>query len=300
MRIGGPIDTSQAESGSSSRMGGGRGVAMGGGGVGIVGVIIYVLINVLGGGTGGSGINTGLGNAPAGTDRQATQDLKCPTGSDKTDPRCLATGVMNDVQDHWAKKFQAAGKSYRPTLIHFFDSAVDTGCGSATADTGPFYCPADRLVYLDVTFYDELKTRFGAAGDFAQAYVVAHEVGHHVQTLLGIEPQVRKLQQQDASRTNELSVRMELQADCLAGVWAHDTNADTDHSGVDLQIEPGDIDEALNAATAIGDDRLQKQARGSVDPDTFTHGTSAQRMKWFKTGFTNGTVESCDTFNTDV
>ena len=276
---------------------GGRGMAVGGGGVGVVGLIIYLLVNVLGGGKAGSGFNTGLGSAPTGAAVQA-QPLSCPAGSAKTDIRCKMTGIVNDVQRVWAAKFAAAGKTYTPTKIHFFTGSVDTGCGGATSQTGPFYCPADRLVYLDTDFLTELKTRFGAPGEFAQAYVVAHEFGHHIQTLLGIEPQVRKAVQQDSSRQSDLSVRTELQADCFAGVWAHDTTTDVSNGqGANVKLDPGDIEAALKAANAIGDDRLQAQAGRAVNPDTFTHGSSAQRSKWFTTGSQTGTVEGCDTFS---
>jgi hypothetical protein len=169
-----------------------------------------------------------------------------------------------------------------------FTQSTTSGCGPASAATGPFYCPADRKVYLDLGFFAELRSRFGAPGDFAQAYVVAHEFGHHVQTITGVEPQVRRLQQRNPDAANELSVRMELQADCLAGVWAH--------SAYDT-LEPGDVQEALGAAAAVGDDRIQRTTTGRVDPESFTHGSSAQRQEWLSRGFESGDMGDCDTFS---
>jgi predicted metalloprotease len=297
MDLDGNIDTSQAESGSGG--GFGRAAAFGGGGLGIGGLIIYLLVNLLGGRSGGAGgFSTNFDNVPAGGTQQV-EPLSCPAGSAQTDVRCRMVLIVNDVQRVWAAKFAAAGKAYTPTKIHFFSGAVTTGCGDATSSTGPFYCPADQLVYLDVTFFDELKTRFGAPGEFAQAYVVAHEFGHHVQDLLGIEAQLTTADQRDPNGANALSVRNELQADCFAGVWSHDTNTETPPPGAaDVHgIDAADIQQALDAASAIGDDRLQQQAGGTVNPDTFTHGTSAQRVKWFSTGAISGSIEACDTFS---
>jgi predicted metalloprotease len=199
--------------------------------------------------------------------------------------------VLADTEAAWTQIFAQQGRTYeKPTLVLFRD-AVQSACGTASTAAGPFYCPGDRKVYLDLSFYDELKNRFGAPGDFAQAYVVAHEVGHHVQTLLGISDRVEQARQRGGERgANALSVRLELQADCFAGIWAH--NADQSRQ----LLEAGDIDEGLNAASAIGDDRLQRQAQGYVNPDSFTHGTSEQRVRWFKTGFQSGDLKACDTF----
>ena len=201
--------------------------------------------------------------------------------------------VVADTEDTWTKLFAAAGRTYeKPTLV-FFSGAVQSACGMAQAAVGPFYCPGDRQVYIDLSFYDELKNRFGAPGDFAQAYVVAHEVGHHVQTLLGISERTMAARQRASeAEANELSVRQELQADCYAGIWAH--NADRSRQ----LLEAGDIEEGLNAAAAIGDDRLQKQTRGYVSPESFTHGSSEQRVRWFKRGFESGKIDACDTFAT--
>lgn len=202
--------------------------------------------------------------------------------------------VLADTEDTWHTLFQQMGESYREPKLVLFSGGVQSGCGAASSAVGPFYCPADEKVYLDMDFFRELSQRFGAPGDFAQAYVIAHEIGHHVQTLLGISAQVRELQAKvGEAEANALSVRMELQADCLAGVWAH-------HADRSRQIlESGDVEEALGAANAIGDDTLQRETQGRVVPDSFTHGTSAQRMRWFEIGLAQGSAEACDTFNTD-
>jgi len=197
--------------------------------------------------------------------------------------------VLDDAQATWEKLFAARGERYQAATLVLFTDATDTACGYGEAAVGPFYCPPDRKVYIDLGFYRDLRERFGAPGDFAQAYVIAHELGHHVQTLSGTNEEVRRAQRGDPGRKNELSVRLELQADCYAGIWAHST------AKRDL-LEKGDIEEGLTAAAAIGDDRLQKMARGRVSPETFTHGTSAQRVRWFRRGFDSGTFEACDTF----
>jgi uncharacterized protein len=199
--------------------------------------------------------------------------------------------VLADTEDTWNTLFAERGRQYREPQLVLFSDVVSSACGMAQSAVGPFYCPADQMVYLDLTFFRELHQRFGAPGEFARAYVVAHEIGHHVQTLLGVSEQVRTAQAR-ASRTeaNALQVRMELQADCLAGVWAH-------HAHRQRQVlEPGDIEAALRAAAAIGDDNLQRQAQGYVVPESFTHGTSEQRMSWFSAGFETGDPERCDTF----
>jgi len=202
--------------------------------------------------------------------------------------------VLADTEDAWGQIFSAAGRTYEQPKLVLFSGAVESACGFAQAAVGPFYCPGDRKVYIDLSFYQELQSRFGAPGDFAQAYVVAHEVGHHVQTLLGIsERNMAARQRASEAEANALSVRQELQADCFAGIWAH--NADRSRQ----LLEQGDIEEGLNAASAIGDDRLQKQSRGYVAPESFTHGSSAQRVRWFKRGFESGDVKTCDTFATN-
>lgn len=201
--------------------------------------------------------------------------------------------VLADTEDNWNAIFQANGKNYQEPKLVLFRDAVQSACGFAQAAMGPFYCPADQRVYIDLSFYEDLKNKMNAPGDFAQAYVIAHEVGHHVQNLLGITNQMQaKRQRVSQTEYNQLSVRLELQADCYAGIWAH--HADRTKN----LVEPGDIDEALNAASQIGDDRLQKRQRGYITPDSFTHGTSAQRVNWFRRGYETGNPNSCETFNT--
>ena len=199
--------------------------------------------------------------------------------------------ILADTEDTWSALFEQMGASYTAPRLVLFREAVKSACGMAQSAVGPFYCSRDQQVYIDLTFYDQLKNQLNAPGDFAQAYVIAHEVGHHIQTLLGISDKVHAARRQlSQAEGNKLSVRMELQADCLAGVWAH--NADR----VSHMLEAGDIEEGLAAASAIGDDTLQQQSQGYVRPDSFTHGTSAQRVQWFRTGFESGQMASCDTF----
>lgn len=203
--------------------------------------------------------------------------------------------VLADTEQTWQRVFTEYGERYEEPVLVLFSQRVASACGSASAAVGPFYCPADRKVYLDLSFFQDLERQLGAPGDFAQAYVIAHEVGHHIQTLLGISQEVRAASRgKSAAVVNALSVRQELQADCLAGVWGHAA-----HSYSQL-LEPGDLEEALQAAAAIGDDRLQKRSGGEVVPDSFTHGTSAQRVKWFKRGFESGDMGLCDTFSAQL
>ncbi|MBD2432961.1 MULTISPECIES: neutral zinc metallopeptidase [Fischerella] len=199
--------------------------------------------------------------------------------------------VLADTEDTWSNLFQQMGRTYVEPKLVLFTNAVESACGFARSAVGPFYCPADQKVYIDLSFYQDLKNKYQAPGDFAQAYVIAHEVGHHVQNLMGISSRVSRLQGRVSEvEANQLSVRQELQADCFAGVWAH-------HANQSRQIlEPGDIEEALNAASSIGDDRLQSQSRGYVVPESFTHGSSAQRVRWFKRGIQTGDPAQCDTF----
>jgi uncharacterized protein len=204
--------------------------------------------------------------------------------------RELVSFVLDDVQNTWTKILASSDHPYHHAKLVLFDNATSSGCGQADASTGPFYCPADEKVYIDLSFYQELKDRFGAPGEFAQAYVLAHEVGHHVQNILGIERQMRRLQGSDSRHANQYSVDLELQADCLAGVWAHSTG----ERGI---LEKGDVDSALGAAAAVGDDRLQKQATGGIRPESWTHGSSAQRKQWFETGYESGDLNRCDTFS---
>lgn len=198
--------------------------------------------------------------------------------------------VLDDAQATWARIFEARGRQYQPARLALFRDGVNSACGAAQAAMGPFYCPADQRVYIDLGFYQELNRRFGAPGDFAQAYVLAHEVGHHVQTLLGTAEQIRSLQQSRPNSANDLSVRMELQADCYAGIWAHSTSQRQ-------LLDQGDIEEGLQAASAVGDDRIQAQSGGGVNPESFTHGSSAQRAEWFRRGYQSGMPQDCDTFS---
>ncbi len=198
--------------------------------------------------------------------------------------------LLNDTQDTWRQTFAASGKTYRDAKLVLFRDGIQSACGFTESATGPFYCPGDEKVYIDLGFYYELKTRFGAPGDFAQAYVLAHEFGHHVQKLLGTEAAMRRAQQQHPEQQNALSVKMELQADCYAGVWAFSAQKRN-------HLDPGDVEEGLAAASSVGDDRLQRMAHRSVNPESFTHGSSAQRVEWFKRGFAQGAVSNCDTFN---
>ena len=197
--------------------------------------------------------------------------------------------VLDDNQKTWANILQAQGIPYQHAKLVLFRDYTQSGCGAAESATGPFYCPADQKVYIDLGFYDELQRRFGAPGQFAQAYVLSHEIGHHIQNLLGTERKVRSLRQTNPGASNALSVRMELQADCFAGIWAKTTQQRS-------LLEAGDVESAMGAAAAVGDDRLQKMATGHVSPETFTHGSSEQRMQWFQRGMTGGTIDSCDTF----
>jgi predicted metalloprotease len=221
-------------------------------------------------------------------------ERQAPATPGKDPARDFVAVVLADTEDTWRELFRQSGKTYQDPRLVLFEGAVESACGFAQSAVGPFYCPLDQKVYLDLAFFRDLRERFRAPGDFAQAYVIAHEIGHHVQTLLGISQKVTEMRQRsDQARANALSVRQELQADCLAGVWAH-------HANRTRQIlETGDVEEALGAATAIGDDRLQRQSRGYVAPESFTHGSSAQRVRWFKQGLTAGSVRECDTFATD-
>lgn len=205
----------------------------------------------------------------------------------------MVDAVARDVQETWSQKL---GGRYESTKVVLFRDSIQSACGYAGAVSGPFYCPGDQKVYLDLSFFDELQRRFSAPGDFAQAYVLAHEFGHHVQKISGTEPRVRAMQEANPSNVNALSVRMELQADCYAGVWGHEAAKPGRAARGAVELDPGDLEEALRAASAIGDDRLQKLGTGRVQPEKFTHGTSEQRMTWFKRGFDSGDPRQCDTF----
>jgi uncharacterized protein len=259
-------------------MSGGQ-MAVGGG---ILGVIALVLNFLLGGGSGEGGMPQLPGQqVPQTTEEKAAQDKLAS----------FVKVVLADTEDVWGDLFRKSGQNYETPTLVLFSGGVQSGCGNATSQSGPFYCPADRDLYIDLTFYEELRSRFQAEGDFAMAYVVAHEVGHHIQTLLGTSEKMARLRSQlSEEEYNQYSVRLELQADFYAGVWAHYEKG----KGF---LEQGDFEEALNAANAIGDDRIQSQSQGYVNPESFTHGTSAQRMYWFKKGFETGDPNQGDTFN---
>jgi predicted metalloprotease len=258
-------------------------------GGGLVGVVVTVLILLLGGG--GYDVNSPFEQFPSQpASGGSTMDGAPDAESELVD---FSSFVVGDLQGFWAADFQKAGRDFSATKLVLFRQGIDTGCGPGSAATGPFYCPLDRKIYLDLGFFRELAQRFRAPGDFAQAYVIAHEYGHHVQTLTGITKQVEDATREDPDHRNALSVRTELQADCLAGVWAHSTF----ERGL---LEQGDLEEGLTAAASVGDDRIQAQATGRISPETFTHGTSEQRDRWFKTGFDQGDATACDTFSGDI
>ena len=220
-----------------------------------------------------------------------TGQAQAPTSEDEM--KVFIGRVLKDTEDVWHNVFQGFGQRYREPPLVLFSGYTRTACGAGQAQMGPFYCPLDQKVYIDLSFYEEMRRKFNVAGDFAQAYVVAHEVGHHVQTLLGIAEKVQELKSRsDETTANQIQVRMELQADCLAGVWANLNDQ------VKNRLQPGDVEEALNAATQIGDDMIQRKMTGRVMPDAFTHGTAAQRVRWFSAGLKSGQMEDCDTFNT--
>jgi hypothetical protein len=287
-RPGGVVD----RRGQTAPFGGLSGRGMGipvGGGLGLVlvlaAVVVFQLCSSSGFGIPGDALDD-LGQAGA------------RPGGDGIDPQAQLVEVMDavfdDLQVMWAEDiFRPAGRRYRFTELVIFEERTQSGCGPASAATGPFYCPADGTVYLDLGFFQELERRFGAGGDFAQAYVIAHEVGHHVQTLLGTNDAVQRESRESRDAANELSVRLELQADCFAGVWASSVQER------DI-LEAGDVEEAIGAAEAVGDDRIQEATRGRIDPESFTHGTSEQRARWFRNGLESGDPAACDTFNNDI
>jgi uncharacterized protein len=266
---------------------GGGGGGFGGMHIGIGGLLILLVLSVVfkqnfftllsGGGT------SGTGSAAVSTPDPARDAAEKPLVQ-------FVSFVLDDTQKTWDQLLpQQAGTPYRHAKLVLFRESTQSGCGGAESATGPFYCPADEKVYIDLSFYDELKQRFGASGEFAEAYVLAHEVGHHVQKLIGVESKVRQFQSRNPGAANAVSVQMELQADCLAGVWAHSTQ----QRGL---LEQGDVQSALGAAAAVGDDHIQQMTRGRVQPETFTHGSSQQRMDWFNRGLNSGSISACNTF----
>ncbi len=262
-------------------MSGGR-LAVGGG----MGTIAFMVLALLLGADPGAVLNEVVNQAPP-----QQQQQQGPETPETKELKRFVSVVLADTEDVWRELFREAGKTYRDPRLVIFSGQVESACGRADASMGPFYCPLDSKVYIDLQFYSELKNRFKAPGDFAQAYVIAHEVGHHVQNLLGISDKVQRMQQQvSKAEANALSVRLELQADFFAGVWAHHANK------ARHVLEEGDVEEAMRAATAIGDDRLQMQTRGRVVPDSFTHGTSEQRVRWFKKGLQTGDINQGNTF----
>jgi predicted metalloprotease len=260
----------------------GEKAGMGVGGGGLLILVIFLVITFLGG---------GFGSAPSLPSGGVTQGL--PANDDTAQ---FVNAITVDIQDSWTQAFAAAGRTYEPTTVVLFEGQTQTGCGSASSAVGPFYCPIDRKVFIDLGFFEELEQRFGAPGDFAEAYVIAHEFGHHVQNVLGTMDEVRRLQAADPAAQNELSVKLELQADCFAGVWAYSVFRQPGQGEAGVALEPGDIEEGIGAAEAVGDDRIQSQTQGQVNPETWTHGSSAQRAEWFQRGFRAGNTEACDTF----
>ncbi len=275
--------------------GGGGGLRLGGRGIGLgtiaialiggwlLGVNPLTLLGILGGG--------GEVALEAPSSSAGPRGPSVPSGSPDDRTGKFVSVVLASTEDVWAEVFRQAGRNYQPPKLRLFDGRTPTGCGTGDANAGPFYCPADQRVYIDLSFFQMLERRFQAPGDFAQAYVIAHEVGHHVQNLIGIMDKMQQARARLSERQNNaLSVRLELQADCFAGIWAHHSER------AKGWLERGDIDEALRAATAIGDDTLQRQSQGVVVPDAFTHGSAQQRKHWFQVGLTQGTLRACDTF----
>jgi uncharacterized protein len=296
-RRGARLDTGQVTDARSRGLGGAGGLAAGGGGLGLVGLVIYLLISLLSNGGGGGGLGqleplddqqVGRGDTPAEISQQ------CRTGEDANRREdCRIVAVVNSVQKFWDGVFQRSKRRYQYVDTVFFTGQVQTGCGYASSQVGPFYCPVDKLVYIDLGFFDDLQSRFGVgSAPFVQAYVLAHEYGHHVQDQLGVLEKIRGNRQGPES----LAVRSELQADCYAGVWA----AHAVETRLVEQLTQGDINDGLDAAAAIGDDRIQEATQGQVNPETWTHGSSEQRRRWFSRGYENGRPAACDTFSGSI
>jgi len=275
------LEDRRGESGGG-RFGGGGGMRLG-----LGGTVIVLVLGLIFGEDFTSMLN---GSGDPATSQQAPPS-SAPVASSPAEDRTVefANFMLNDTEQTWGEIFSAGGQQYQAPKLTLFRDGIESACGFAQSATGPFYCPGDQRVYIDLGFFDELSQRFGAPGEFARAYVLAHEFGHHVQNLLGTERDLRRAQQQNPQSANALSVAMELQADCFAGIWAASANK----RGV---VEPGDVASGLKAAAAVGDDRLQRMGSGHVNPESFTHGSSAQRMQWFQRGFTESKVSACDTF----
>ena len=278
------VDTSGVEV-----RGRGRSLAVGGGGLGVVGVLIYLVVNLLGGGGALDALQIPTDTEIAGTGEDvAGMQTRCNTeGALERYNDCYLVKVYNEINEVWA----GALEGYRQPRFAFFQDATQTGCGSATSQVGPFYCPPDQEIFIDLGFLQQLQDEFGAQGRYAQAYILAHETGHHIQTLTGIEQRVRAARQRDPSQANGLSIQMELQADCYAGVWGRLAN---DQGNV--AITEAELDEALRAAAAVGDDRIQQKTQGQVDEESWTHGSAEQRRSSFLRGYQNARIDACDTF----
>jgi uncharacterized protein len=286
MNIGGRRRSTNVEDrrGAGGGGGGGRRIAVGGGLGGVVLVVLYLIF--------GGDIGQILGGDGAATTTESSADSSTTLSTSDREMGDFVSVVLADIEDTWGEQFKLMGRTYREPKLVLFTGSTESGCGTADSAVGPFYCPGDSKVYLDLAFFEDMQRTLGAPGDFALAYVIAHEVGHHVQNLLGTMDEVSGLQQRASEkRSNDLSVRLELQADFLAGVWAHYAR---ERQGF---LDAADIEEGLNAASAVGDDRIQKRQQGYVVPDSFTHGTSEQRVRWFRRGLETGDIEQGDTFN---
>ncbi|MCZ7436523.1 neutral zinc metallopeptidase [Micromonospora sp. WMMC241] len=295
------VDTSQVDDRrGSGGGGGGMGIPIPGGGGGrggLVSIIIAVLVALVGGGFGLNAATNGGGGSEQGDNTSLEQ--KCSAEDALKQLDCRNTLYVNSIQAYWRTAMpEVFGEQYQPSKTVFFSQNVNTGCGAADSGVGPFYCPADDLVYIDLTFYKLLADQLGAEGEFAQPYVLAHEYGHHVQDLLGTEAQMRRQQQRDPQNANALSVKLELQADCYAGAWAKNATGTADDKGQKIfkSITDQDIQQAIDTAEKIGDDAIQQRSGRPVNPDEFTHGTSEQRKQWFTKGFSTGDPKACDTF----